>query len=128
MKAIKVKSCRECNNKREFPSADVWWCRNDRLTDIDTIHPNCPLSDYPDHSGEANKTIDPSESIEMFVARDGSILDHQIYLYDSEPIRCKDHFICGKDKDFNIELAFNSFPSVTFKNSPQRVRLTLIEE
>lgn len=104
MKIIKVESCRGCDKKHEYPAADVWWCGNTRLTNLDTIHPSCPLCDYPDHIVETNKTINPEKMFPGAYQRDhpdeigkcrncgeeiAYINGHYVYLHKAGHFLCK---------------------------------------
>lgn len=59
---------------------------------------------------------------EYYIARD---LDGSLYLYDEEPEKRKHHFY-PKNENETYTIDDDLFPTVTFYNSPQKVKLELI--
>jgi hypothetical protein len=64
------------------------------------------------------------EAPELWIARDRD--DDRIYLYEDNPAcdeECGMFYEC--DNDFIIELPKESFPEVTFENSPQKIKIII---
>ena len=48
MKAIKIDGCRGCPKRRKKSYCQgLEWRLEDMITNLDEIHPSCPLSDWP---------------------------------------------------------------------------------
>jgi hypothetical protein len=70
------------------------------------------------------KRLKEAESEELWIARDRD--DDRIYLYEDNPAcdeECGMFYEC--DNDFIIELPKESFPEVTFENSPQKIKIII---
>lgn len=62
--------------------------------------------------------------MKLWIARD---MDGQLFLYRTEPRRCKNMF-ASTGSIVGIRLLKELFPEVTFENSPQEVELKLVKE
>jgi hypothetical protein len=82
MKQIKVESCAKCPN---YGRLHNFSCQRS-ITDINTIHPDCPLEDYPDAgNGKAEKAVRLLlEKIEYYLAKN---VNYAIETQDIEMLR-----------------------------------------
>lgn len=69
------------------------------------------------------------EAKQLWVARDK---DYSLFLYTSKPTKEGNRFVGEIDEDgycaLSIQLNEGLLPDVTFKNSPQEVKLKLVSE
>jgi hypothetical protein len=76
------------------------------------------------------KRLKEAEVVEMWVARDNGdeYSKGEIFLYDSKPRRNRKYDMFCEGNSCKCELPEESFPKVTWGNSPRKVRLILEDE
>lgn len=75
------------------------------------------------HLHQSTKDEKEVESVVMWLARDRNC---QIYMFKEKPEKKKDVYAITKDS-YLTKLPRQLFPSVTWENSPKKVKLSLID-
>lgn len=63
--------------------------------------------------------------MKMYIARDN---DGRLFLYPTKPKRCVYNFVCRYVNEDYMQMNCDSFPEVTFENSPMEVELKLVND
>lgn len=66
--------------------------------------------------------------MELWIARDEDDAGGELYLYTKQPFLMRNKICWDSEELFYARLPKELFPEVTFENSPQKVRIELIDE